>query len=116
MAAVLRQNWQGNAGTSVFSAGREQMSLRTRFVGLLVLGASVIGPAASAVSAAPSVSVRVYDREYRDYHRWDSREQRSYRQYLAERHQAYVRYQRQRQARQREYWRWRHERLEHERR
>src|SRR5260370_1484957 len=65
--------------------GREGgiMSLRTRFVGLLVLAASVIGPAASAVSASPSV--RVYDREHRDYHRWDSREQRSYRQYLAER-------------------------------
>jgi hypothetical protein len=92
------------------------MSLRTRFVGLLVLAASVIGPAASAVSAAPSVSIRVYDREHRDYHRWDSREQRSYRQYLAERHQAYVRYQRQRRAQQLEYWRWRHERIEHERR
>ncbi len=90
------------------------MSLRTRFVGLLVLAASVIGPAASAVSASPSV--RVYDREHRDYHRWDSREQRSYRQYLAERRRAYVRYQRQRQAQQRAYWRWRHEQLEHERR
>jgi hypothetical protein len=92
------------------------MSLRSRLVGLFILGVSVIGPAVGAVSASPSVGIRVYDREHRDYHRWDSREQRAYRQYLAERRLAYVRYQRQREAQRREYWHWRHERLEHERR
>jgi hypothetical protein len=59
---------------------------------------------------------RVYDRDHRDYHAWNSRENRAYRQYLIERHQRYVRYARQRRVQQSAYWQWRHERLELERR
>jgi hypothetical protein len=84
-----------------------------------VLALALAGPmiAATAVpSEGASIVVRIYDRDHHDYHRWDRREQHAYREYLESRHHAYVRYARQREEERRAYWRWRHERLEHERR
>jgi hypothetical protein len=52
---------------------------------------------------------RFYDRDRRDYHRWNGDEDRRYREYLAERHRSYRDFWRLSQGRQREYWRWRHQ-------
>jgi hypothetical protein len=85
----------------------------------LFLSAALLAPATASVAAAAgapaAVVVRVYDRDHRDYHRWDRAEQARYRQYLRERHRSYVAYNRQRAAERRAYWRWRHEHEEHER-
>ena len=83
------------------------------------LALALVGPMIST-TAVPSegagLVVRIYDTDHHDYHRWDRREEHAYREYLESRHLAYVRYARQREADRRAYWRWRHERLEHERR
>ena len=52
---------------------------------------------------------RYYDREHRDYHRWNSDEDRRYRDYLNEQHRQYHQFFRLNRSRQRDYWRWRHE-------
>ena len=91
----------------------------TRQLSAAALALALAGPMV-LTSAAPSegaaIVVRIYDTGHHDYHRWTSREQHAYREYLESRHLAYVRYARQRAQERRAYWRWRHERLEHERR
>jgi hypothetical protein len=77
---------------------------------VLVLSAFLVGPiSAVTASASPQLTVRVYDSEHHDYHRWDRSEQARYRAYLNEQHRNYVAYSRQRAAQRRAYWRWRHE-------
>jgi exonuclease VII large subunit len=91
----------------------------TRHLSAVVLGLALAGPmvlTTTTPSEGAAITVRVYDREHRDYHRWDRGEERAYRHYLSERHRAYARYARQRQAERRTYWRWRHEQWERERR
>jgi len=89
-------------------------------ISVLILVATFTAPAVlPAAQVRIGVTVgrhRVYDRDHRDYHAWNSGENRAYRQYLAERHLRYVRYARPRRVQQSAYWQWRHERLERERR
>jgi hypothetical protein len=40
-------------------------------------------------------SVRVYDRDHRDYHNWDDREDHAYRRYLGAQRRTYLGYDRQ---------------------
>ena len=70
------------------------------------IGGSVLFPAPA--HAESSVVIRFYDRDHRDYHRWNRGEDRRYRAYLAERHQRYLAFQRASRQRQIAYWRWRH--------
>ncbi len=72
------------------------------------IGGSALLPAPAL--AKSSVVIRFYDRDHRDYHRWNREEDRRYRAYLAERHRRYEAFQRASRARQIAYWRWRHER------
>jgi hypothetical protein len=51
---------------------------------------------------------RYYDRDARDWHKWNERERASYRRYLAEKRERYREYARLKSAQQRAYWRWRH--------
>jgi type III secretory pathway component EscR len=76
--------------------------------GLLLVVAIVAPVAFVAEAQAQEVQVRVYDREHRDYHKWDDQEDHAYRRYLAEQHREYREYNRQNHRRQREYWTWRH--------
>jgi hypothetical protein len=89
-------------------------------ISALILAATFTAPAVlPAAQVHLGVTIgrhRVYDRDRRDYHVWDSGENRAYRQYLAERHLRYVRYARQQRVQQSAYWHWRHEQLERERR
>ena len=75
------------------------------------IGGSALLPAtAAAGEGRPVINVRIFDRDHRDYHRWDRDEDRRYRAYLAERHRRYIAFRRASRQRQLAYWRWRHER------
>ena len=75
------------------------MQSRYRFLGSLLLSASLLGSGAILVgSPVPAIAQdhddhnrdtrRVYDSYHHDYHNWDDREDRVYRQWLEEKHQA----------------------------
>lgn len=82
----------------------------------LILGAILAG----AMLTAPIVAraddhneKRYYDRDGRDYHRWDSHEDRAYRVYLQAQHRDYREFNREKSNRQREYFKWRHDHPDH---
>lgn len=52
---------------------------------------------------------RVYDREHRDYHAWNTDEDRLYRDYLAEHHRPFLTFSRMNRKQQHVYWQWRHD-------
>jgi hypothetical protein len=72
-----------------------------KYLGLLLLAATVVGPTAACAA-------RLYDQPRQDYHHWNSREERAYRAYLAERHREYRDFRRLDRREQDEYWEWRH--------
>ena len=95
-----------------------------RYLGFILLTASLSAPLASA---KPLVSAqereehdrdrehrRVYDSYHHDYHNWDDREDGAYRRWLEGRHETYREFHRLKRRQQREYWQWRHEHAEHE--
>jgi hypothetical protein len=91
------------------SVGQRFARFVGRVAGGVLLAAAMVTPIALVAPAeAQTVSIRVYDSNYRDYHNWDDREDRAYRRYVAERRWKYREYQRQSHRRQRDYWRWRH--------
>lgn len=77
-----------------------------RYVGALVLGASLLMPAISFAEEH-----RYYDRDHKDWHAWNDNENRAYRHWLMEerREHQFREYHRLHARDQREYWRWRHE-------
>ena len=80
-----------------------------QFLSSLLLAAAIVAPTAIIAAPAPQgVTIRVYDRDHRDYHNWDDREDRAYRNYLVEQHRSYREYNRQNSRAQRNYWAWRH--------
>src|SRR5580704_16684393 len=52
---------------------------------------------------------RYYDRDYKDYHRWDNREDGRYRSWGTERHEVYRPFYKLHRDQQRAYWKYRHE-------
>jgi hypothetical protein len=89
------------------------MLRRTLFAFTLTaaIAGSALVPATAAAgeSGRAAVTIRFFDRDHRDYHRWDRQEDVRYRAYLAERHRRYIAFQRASRQRQIAYWRWRHE-------
>jgi hypothetical protein len=85
------------------------MHRKSLFLSSLFLTAALVAPLAIRANAAPpQVSIRIYDRDHRDYHDWDDREDHAYRRYLAAQHRRYLEYNRQHYRVQRHYWNWRH--------
>jgi hypothetical protein len=85
------------------------MNRKRLFLSSILLGAALITPMAITANAAPQgITVRVYDRNHRDYHNWDDREERSYRTFRVEHPKYHVQYRRARRSQQNEYWTWRH--------
>jgi hypothetical protein len=82
------------------------------FILTAAIGGSALLPATAVADEGgrPAITVRIYDRDHRDYHRWDRRENARYRAYLAARHRRFVAFRRANRQRQIAYWRWRHER------
>jgi hypothetical protein len=86
-----------------------------RYISSLVLAAALAAPAMVLANPVPQgVTIRVYDRDHRDYHNWDDREDRAYRSYLVERHRNYVVYNKQHRGEQKHYWTWRHAHPDHD--
>ena len=81
----------------------------------LLLATVMVIPVAST-SCAVRARARIYDPDYRDYHRWDGRERQAYRQYWVERHEQYRDYPRLNEGQKREYWEWRHSHPDNDRR
>jgi hypothetical protein len=83
----------------------------------LFLSAALLAPLATKVSATPQVvSVRVYDRNHKDYHDWDDRETRSYEAYRHEHRGFSISFQKNNRRQQSDYWKWRHEHPDHDQR
>jgi hypothetical protein len=91
------------------------MNSKRLFLSSIFLGAALIAPMAITVGAAPqAVSVRVYDRNHKDYHNWDDREERSYQSFRVEHPKYNVTYMKATHSQQNEYWNWRHAHPNHD--
>ena len=86
------------------------MQLKRLLIGSLFLTAAFIVPAAITANAAPrGVSVRVYDRDHKDYHNWDDNETKSYTTYRGDHPKLNVTFGKTNRSQQRDYWTWRHD-------
>jgi hypothetical protein len=86
------------------------MNRKGLFAATLFLTAALVAPLATKISAAPQlISVRVYDRDHRDYHNWDDNEARYYETYRRDHRSYNVEFRRTNRSQQRAYWNWRHE-------
>ena len=91
------------------------MHRKRLFVSSLFLTAGLIAPMAITANAAPqSVSVRVYDRDNKDYHNWDDRENASWGVYLTNNHKKSHEFSKSSKREQSNYWNWRHAHPDHD--
>jgi hypothetical protein len=87
------------------------MRLAQRVIAALFLTAALAAPVAimAAPAAQEQVSVRVYDRNHREYHNWDDNENHAWGVYLTNNHRHYHEYARANHREQDHYWNWRHD-------
>ena len=91
------------------------MNSKKLFISSIFLGTALIAPMAITAKAAPqAVSVRIYDRNHKDYHNWDDREERSYQTFRVEHPRYQVSYKKAKRNQQSEYWAWRHSHPDHD--
>jgi hypothetical protein len=84
------------------------------FLAGLFLAAALVAPMATKTSATPqAVSVRVYDRDHKDYHNWDDNETRVYEGYRHDHAGLSVTFGKNNRKQQSDYWNWRHEHPDH---
>jgi hypothetical protein len=83
------------------------MKIFNRYIGVALLAAGIA--AAPLALADDHDTHRYYDRNHKDYHRWDDNEQRSYGIFLNENHIAVHVFRKARPDEQQRYWNWRHE-------
>jgi hypothetical protein len=79
------------------------------FLAGLFLAAALVTPLATRTSATPQVSVRIYDRDHKDYHNWDDNEARAYEGYRHDHTDLKVTFGKNNRKQQSAYWNWRHE-------
>jgi hypothetical protein len=92
-----------------FRVKGDKMFSKKLFLGSLFLGAALIAPMAIVANAAPQgISVRVYDRDHKDYHNWDDREQSSYMTFRSDHPKYNATFTKTHRGQQKEYWTWRH--------
>jgi hypothetical protein len=86
------------------------MNRKYRYIASLFLSAALVAPVSMMAAPSPqaAVSVRIYDRDHKDYHNWDDHENGLWGQFLVERHRRHHEYARASAREQREYWQWRH--------
>ncbi len=85
------------------------MKLAHRYIVTLCLTAAVAAPAVLvAAPAAQEVSVKVYDRDHKDYHNWNDNESRHWDMFLTENHRDHHDWKKANKKEQSEYWKWRH--------
>jgi hypothetical protein len=75
------------------------------FISSLPLTVALVAPAAIKANAEPqSVSVRVYDRDHKDYHNWDDREGQSYERFQGDHPKYNVTFSKTNHREQKTYW------------
>jgi hypothetical protein len=100
----------------------DDMHRMPKFLGSLLLGVALVSPVGlqafdkfqddsrqDARERNEGDQRRYYDRDYRDYHRWNNNEDGRYRSWGTERHEAYRPFYRLHRKQQRAYWKYRHE-------
>jgi hypothetical protein len=96
----------------------ETMRLKNLFLGSIFVGAAMsvalIAPLALQAQPVPqAVSVKVYDRNHKDYHVWDDHEDHAYAQYRVEHPAVKVEFKKANKKQQGDYWNWRHAHPDH---
>ena len=76
---------------------------------LLVTTAFAVPVSMFAAPAPQSVSVRVYDKNHKDYHNWDDNENHAWGAYLTENHKQPHDFKKAPKKEQSQYWNWRHD-------
>jgi hypothetical protein len=90
------------------------MYRKSLLVSSLFLTAAFVAPAAITANATPqSVSVRVYDRDHKDYHNWDDHEAQSYERFRGEHPKYSATFSKTKRREKKTYWNWRHEHPDH---
>jgi hypothetical protein len=87
------------------------MHLAHRTIASLILAAALAAPMAIMASPVPQeagVTVRVYDRNHKDYHNWDDNENRAWGVFLTNNHAKYHEFSKSSRKEQGQYWDWRH--------
>ncbi len=85
------------------------MKSANRFVASLILAAALVAPVSILAAPKPQeVSVRVYDRDHKDYHNWDANENAAWTVFLTNNHSKYHEYSNAHRKEQSQYWNWRH--------
>ena len=78
------------------------------YVASILLAAALASPAMIVTACGAQDDRGVYDRDHKDYHKWDDRENQAWRRFLAENHRQEHEFTRADQKEQQEYWNWRH--------
>ena len=85
------------------------MKTTNRYIGALLLTAGLMAAPLAIADDRDHDTHRYYDRDHKDYHRWNDNEQRSYGVFLNENHiQVHV-FRKAPPTEQQQYWKWRHE-------
>jgi hypothetical protein len=80
-----------------------------RYMTALLLTAAFAAPVTvMAIPAPQAVSIRVYDKNHKDYHNWDDRENHAWGLYLTENHKNQREFKKANKKEQSDYWNWRH--------
>ena len=87
------------------------MHTTRRVFASLILTAALMAPAAILAASKPqseTVTVRVYDKDHKDYHNWDDNENRAWGVFLTTNHRKQHEFSKANKKEQSEYWNWRH--------
>jgi len=93
------------------------MRFTNRFIGSLVLAATIVAPLAIMAAPMPNadgVQIRVYDRNHKDYHNWDDHENAAWGVYLNDNHKKSHEFRKSNKREQSNYWNWRHSHPDHD--
>jgi hypothetical protein len=78
-----------------------------RYIASFFLTAAFVAPVAVVAAAAPQDD-RYYDRNHKDYHKWDDREGDAWKRFIVENHRKDHEFAKANKKEQQEYWNWRH--------
>lgn len=86
------------------------MNRKGLIIAAFFLSAALVAPMATTTIAAPQgVTIRIYDRDHKDYHNWDDNEARFYATYRHDHPEFNVTFTKNNRKQQSAYWNWRHE-------
>jgi hypothetical protein len=87
------------------------MQKRHTYLASFALTAALAAPMAAVITATPASAQDdrgFYDKDHKDYHKWDDHEQSAWGRFLAEKHRKEPEFAKANHKKQQEYWEWRH--------